>query len=107
MAMKNLFARILPFLCMVLLVSLLLTGCPLCRFLSVSCPGCGLTRAWFSFFRGDFRQAFRYNPFFLPAPLFVVLYAFMDYFPPKYARPISIVLFVFAISMAVYHTFIR
>lgn len=27
------------------------------------CPGCGITRAILSLLRGDFYQAFRYNPF--------------------------------------------
>ena len=90
-----------------LLALLVLIGCPFCRFLSFSCPGCGLTRAWLAFFHGNLSQAFQYHPFFLIAPIFIILYVFKDHAPKKYARLVDTVLFVFAISMAVYHIFIR
>ena len=100
--------RLLSRLCLLLLLlSLLFLGCPYCRFFSFSCPGCGLTRAWLSFLRGNIRQAFRYNAFFLSAPLFIFLYCFKARIPSRYSRLVNIVLFVFAIPMAVYHIFIR
>lgn len=42
-------------------------GCPI-RFVSgISCPGCGMTRAWLAVLRLDFAVAFYYHPlFFLP-----------------------------------------
>jgi len=105
--MKDRFVRFLPCICILLLLLLFFIGCPYCRFFSFSCPGCGLTRAWLSFFHGNIRQAFQYNPFFLPAPIFIILYVFRDRTLKRYARLLDVVLFVFAISMAVYHIFIR
>lgn len=106
--MKNLLPRFLMYIFVLLfLLLLVLIGCPYCRFFSISCPGCGLTRAWLSFFHGNTDQAFRYNPFFLFAPAFIILYVFRDRAPKQYARPLDTVLFVFAIPMAVYHIFIR
>ena len=40
-----------------------------------SCPGCGLTRAFISFFKMDFRLAFSYHPLFLLSlPLFYCVF---------------------------------
>lgn len=39
--------------------------CPLNAFFGVSCPMCGTTRAWCSFFAGNYREAFIFNPLFL------------------------------------------
>ena len=106
--MKKPYHHLLRYaLVFLLLYLVVLTGCPYCRIFSFSCPGCGLTRAWLSFFLGDIRQAFQYNPFFLPAPLFIVLYVFRDRIPQRYTHLPDVVLFVFAIPMAVYHIFIR
>ncbi len=39
-------------------------NCPI-RFLTgISCPGCGMTRAWISFLHGDLLSAFDYHPLF-------------------------------------------
>lgn len=49
-------------------------GCPFRFFLGVSCPGCGITRAWLSFFKGDLSLAFYYHPLFLTvAPMAVLV----------------------------------
>ena len=53
-------------------------GCPFKRIFGISCPGCGLTRAWLCFLGGDWRQAFQYNLLFLPTPLFIFLFAHRD-----------------------------
>ena len=52
-----------------------------CVFLSlfdIPCPGCGMTRAFFSVLRFDFLQALKYNVviFFMP---YVFLYLFFDF----------------------------
>ncbi|MGI5962154.1 MAG: DUF2752 domain-containing protein [Lawsonibacter sp.] len=51
-----------------------LCGCPFFNLFGVNCPGCGLTRAWLSFFCGAWRQAFQYHPLFLFAPGFLFLF---------------------------------
>ena len=44
-------------------------GCPLQKVFGISCPGCGLTRAWLQVFRGQFSEALHYHPLFWLAPL--------------------------------------
>ncbi len=57
-------------LVVVILIIFLLYHCPFSFFLGISCPGCGMTRAFLSLFRFDFAQAFYYHPLF---PLVIVL----------------------------------
>lgn len=45
-------------------------------FIGVSCPGCGMTRAWLYALRLDFKQAFYYHPLFFCVPL-VLLWVLM------------------------------
>ena len=42
----------------------------------ISCPGCGMTRAWISIFKFDFSAAFRYHPMFWSVPILGALYLF-------------------------------
>lgn len=76
-------------------------GCPIYNIFGVTCPGCGLTRAWLSFLRGDWRQALNYHLLFFPTPLFIFLFAHRDLFPKN--RWLDFGLLVFAVSLAVYH----
>ena len=52
------------FACLALCV-VLFYRCPFRLLTGIDCPGCGLTRAFLSAFRLDFRAAFRYHPLFL------------------------------------------
>ncbi|MBQ9270436.1 MAG: DUF2752 domain-containing protein [Oscillospiraceae bacterium] len=49
--------------------------CPI-RFLTgISCPGCGMTRAWLSVLQGDFAQAMSFHPLFwtlIPAVIVII-----------------------------------
>lgn len=50
-------------------------GCPIRYFTGVSCPGCGVTRAWMCAVQLHFTCAFYYHPlFFLAPPLVAVLF---------------------------------
>ena len=42
----------------------------------ISCPGCGMTRAWLSLLKLDIATAFRYHPMFWSAPILGALYLF-------------------------------
>ncbi|WP_353061786.1 DUF2752 domain-containing protein [Parabacteroides goldsteinii] len=75
-------------------------GCPIYHLLGVSGPGCGLTRAWLSFLRGDLCHALQYHLLFLPAPLFIFLFAHREAFPKKQLFDFS--LWGFAVLLAVY-----
>ena len=50
------------------------TACVISGVTGFPCPGCGMTRAWISFIKGDFLKAFKYNPLFLLTLLIVVTY---------------------------------
>ena len=56
-------------LILMLLAALCWFGCPAYNLLGISCPGCGLTRAWACFLRGDWQNALTYHLLFFPAPL--------------------------------------
>lgn len=71
------------FLLMLLLIIYLLVGeyfhiylfCPIKKVLGLYCPGCGVTRMCLSILKGQFYQAFRYNPLvFVSLPFFCFYY---------------------------------
>lgn len=53
------------------------TGCYTKAFTGLPCPGCGMTRAWLSAFRLDFKSAFFYHPLFL-FPAIVIILLFLE-----------------------------
>ena len=80
-------------------------GCPVKFVTGISCPGCGMTRAWGAVLRGDFAAAFRYHPLWiLPIPGAALL-IFQKRIPKKVFK-ISIIVItacffvVYAIRMA-------
>ena len=48
-------------------------GCPIKFLTGVSCPGCGLTRAWFEALQGNLLRAVAYHPLFWTVPVIIVL----------------------------------
>ncbi|MCI8990132.1 MAG: DUF2752 domain-containing protein [Lawsonibacter sp.] len=76
-------------------------GCPIYRWFGVTCPGCGLTRAWLCFLSGDLHSALGYHLFFFVVPVFIVLFAHRNLLPKN--RLLDWGLFAFALSLAVYH----
>jgi hypothetical protein len=66
--------------------------CPFRLFFGIPCPGCGMTRAFFAFFRGDFSGMMQAHPLFVVTP-FLLLYLFhRDVLPrrlPKRAEQIG------------------
>lgn len=64
------------------IVSILVLGndelCIYKRITGLPCPGCGMTRAFLSFFRGDIGQAFYYHPLFWLVPMIFGVYVFKD-----------------------------
>ena len=63
----------IPALAAVLIYIVLPIKCPIKYFLHFNCPTCGMTRAMFSLFRGDFASYMSFNPLALP---FLILLLF-------------------------------
>ena len=49
-------------------------GCPIKFISGVSCPGCGMSRAWLWVLLLDFETAFYFHPLFWAVPIFPVLF---------------------------------
>ena len=69
-----------------LFFSLLHIGCPLKFITGISCPGCGMTRAYYSLLHLDMNMAIYYHPLLFLVPLMVVLYLFDLYINPKLVK---------------------
>lgn len=48
-------------------------GCPIRFMTGISCPGCGMTRAYLCLLRGDVEGAFNYHPLFPLVPIGIIL----------------------------------
>lgn len=63
------------FVVVVILLQALSIGCPIKFITGMSCPGCGLTRAWESALLLNFDDAVRFHPLFWVVPLVFLLLA--------------------------------
>ena len=89
-----------------ILAALVIWGCPIYNLLHIRCPGCGLTRAWLSFLRGDLKRALEFHLFFLPMPPFIVLFVHRDVKAlRKWRKAIDIALYTLVFLVFVYHIF--
>lgn len=52
-------------------------GCPIKYLTGISCPGCGMTRAWLSVISLNFDRAFYYHPLWIIPLLYVFDYFFI------------------------------
>lgn len=74
--------------------------CPILFLTGVSCPGCGMTRAWISALKLDFASAMYYHPLFWTVPLIILMFIFEKRLPKKLVK-IAGIIFIIAF-MAVY-----
>ena len=65
------------YLLLITILSMLKVPCLFKHFLSIPCPGCGMTRALLSVLRFDFAAAFQYHPMFWSLPI-LYLYFLSD-----------------------------
>lgn len=77
-------------------------GCPILYFTGISCPGCGLTRAYFSLLRGDISGAFMYHPLWWGIPVGMVLLAATEYSEKFRKIAVSGLVILFLIWLIVY-----
>ncbi|MDY5027858.1 MAG: DUF2752 domain-containing protein [Oliverpabstia sp.] len=77
---KQIFPRLklLILICAAYYLATWFTGCPVKYFLGISCPGCGMTRAWLCIFHLDFAGAFTYHPLFWTVPFMAAAFLFDD-----------------------------
>lgn len=69
-----------------------LGGCPTRRFLGVSCPGCGMTRACLSLLQLDFQAAFAYHPLVFMLVPALLYFVFREVLPVTLSRKAETVL---------------
>lgn len=67
------FKKIFPILFFLMLFFLIGYHCPIRLLFGISCPGCGMTRAWLSLFQLNISKAFYYHPLFFLAPVFLYI----------------------------------
>lgn len=71
---KSVFVLVLAIVIFYFFLSLIGVGCPIKFITGISCAGCGMTRAWISILKCDFKSAFNYHPLFLiPIPTALLL----------------------------------
>jgi hypothetical protein len=89
-----------------LFFSLLHIGCPLKFITGISCPGCGMTRAFYSLLQLDINKAMHYHPLFILVPLMVVLYLFDFYIKPKIVKGLWTVIIITFFSTYLFRLFL-
>ncbi|ROR28182.1 uncharacterized protein DUF2752 [Mobilisporobacter senegalensis] len=61
-------------------------GCPFRFFLGLSCPGCGMTRAWVQVLHLHFADAFYFHPLYFLVPIMGIIWLFEDKINPKWNK---------------------
>lgn len=85
------------------ILQLLGITCPIKFLTGVSCPGCGMTRAWISFvFFHSFSKAMAFHPLFLLVPPAALIYIFQNKLPKwiYYILVVSIVILFLGVYIA-------
>ncbi len=52
--------------------------CPIKWFTGISCPGCGMTRAWLQVLQGHFYRAFYFHPLWWIVPIVFIFFLYKD-----------------------------
>lgn len=99
---KIILSAILIFLYMKLFRNITGTACIMSATIGFPCPGCGMTRAWISFFKGDFIKAFKYNPLFLLVLFIAILCIFIYLKNIKLKSLEKIIFIIVALFLMVY-----
>lgn len=71
-------------------------GCIIKRITGVSCPGCGMSRAWLALLRLDFKKAFYYHPLFIVPVIWLIMFIFKNHINEKnYNRILYVTILLF------------
>ncbi len=71
--MSKYLSLIVIFVLVIIFLYITGIGCPIKFVSGISCPGCGLTRAWLAFLHLDIKGAFYYHPLFFLVPFIIAL----------------------------------
>lgn len=83
------------------LLSLFIFGCPIYELFGITCPCCGVTRAWLAFVRGDLALAFQYHLFFPVIPVFLLLFFIYNHI--RFTKRTAIFLYTMGITLFLYN----
>ena len=97
--MRHYLKRALLLAC---LIFLLISGCPIYNIWGITCPCCGVTRAWLAFLRGNVRLAFQYHALFLFIPFIAIFYLVLDWIPHRWKRCANVSGYILAVAVFVY-----
>lgn len=100
---KSYYFLVIISIAAVLIFYFLGPGCPQQALFGISCPGCGMTRAYLELFlHGDIKSAFFYHPAFWIVPIAALLLFFRKKLPRKVVFIILILIFFFFFSVYIY-----
>lgn len=95
---SGLVARVIQPLVMLVLAALTLyvtgIGCPIKFATGISCPGCGMTRAWLAALHLRFDLAMAYHPLFWAVPLIFACVGLRSHLSPKVFQTVMACLIV-------------
>lgn len=90
------YKKLILYFCIIFIILMLTRiGC-IFRFLTgIPCPACGMTRAYLSLFRLDFKSAFYYHPLFILLPPLILLVLYGDEPNSRIKSKFSLIMLIF------------
>ena len=92
-------AGLVAFLSIVFLLYITGIGCPIKFATGISCPGCGMTRAWLSALSLQFDLAFAYHPLFWLLPFVLAIVALREHINKRFYTALLLVFVVALLSV--------
>lgn len=68
--------------------------CPIKALTGISCPGCGMTRAYLSLLKLDFSKAYYYHPLFLLPVIALIFYIFRNHFSKNFLKLLTYIFII-------------
>ena len=91
---KDVLALGLVLLLYAVLLRVLAITCPIKHLFGISCPGCGMTRAWLAAVRLDFVVALQFHPLWWTLPLFALAFLFFRHKKVRWALRTTLLCFI-------------
>lgn len=99
---KELFIIFISICIYCIWMRLLHITCPIKWLTGISCPGCGMTRAWIQILQGHIGSACYYHPLWWIPPIFLIVYLFKSKIKEKTYKRILYVFIGFFICAYLY-----